>query len=50
MPFGVVSGDGREMGVLDSGGDHRRKRGSFEVNVEHPIVTNWDFVATTLTL
>jgi len=24
MPFGVVSGVGREMGVLDGGGDRRR--------------------------
>jgi len=29
MPFGVVSGVGRGMGVLDEGGDRRRKRGSF---------------------
>ena len=28
MPFGVVSGVGLEMGVLDFGGDRRRGRGS----------------------
>jgi len=45
IQFGVVSGVGRGMGVLDGGGDHRRGRGSFGVNVGHPIVTNGDFVA-----
>jgi len=29
MPFGIVSGVGRGMGVLDWGGDRRRRRGSF---------------------
>jgi len=29
MPFGVVSGVSRGMGVLDAGGDRRRGRGSF---------------------
>ena len=29
MPFGVVSGVGREIGVLDGGEDHRRGRVSF---------------------
>jgi len=29
MPFGVVSGVSRGMGVLDGGGDRRRGRGSF---------------------
>jgi len=28
MPFGMVSGVGRGMGVLDGGGYHRRGRGS----------------------
>ena len=28
MPFGVVSGVGLGMGVLDFGGDRRRERGS----------------------
>jgi len=41
MPFGVVSGFGRGMGVLDRGGDRRRGTGSFAgLKVEHPIVTN----------
>jgi len=30
MPFGVVSGVGPGMGVLDFGGDRRRGRGSLE--------------------
>ena len=45
MPFGVVRGVGRGMGVLDVGGDRRRERGSFGqfgVNVGRPIVTNGD--------
>jgi len=29
MPFGVVRGVGRGMGVLDGGGDRRRGKGSF---------------------
>jgi len=29
MPFGVVSGVGRGMGVLDGGDDSRRNRGNF---------------------
>jgi len=29
MPFGMVSGVGLGMGVLNFGGDHRRGRGSF---------------------
>ena len=33
------------MGVLDGGGDRRRERGSFGVNMRHPNVTNGDFVA-----
>jgi len=35
----VVSGVGRGMGVLDKGGDRRRGRGSFGVNLGRPIVT-----------
>ena len=31
------------MGVLDGGGDHRRERGSFGVNLGRPIVTNGAF-------
>jgi len=38
MPFGVVSGVGREMGVLDDGdGDRQRGSGSFRVNVGVPL-------------
>ena len=32
IPFGVVSGVGLGMGVLDFCGDRRRGRGSFRVN------------------
>jgi len=32
MPFGMVSGVGLRRGVLDFGGDRRRRRGSFGVN------------------
>ena len=48
MPFGVVSGVGLGMGVLDFGGDRRRGRGSFfgGVNLRRPIVTNGEFVAS----
>ena len=46
MPFGVVSGVGLGMGVLDFDGDHQRRRGSLRVNLRHPIVTNGDFVAS----
>jgi len=46
MPFGVVSGVGLCMGVLDFGGDRRMGRGSLGVNLRRPIVTNGDFVAT----
>jgi len=44
----MVSGVGRGMGVLDGGGpggDCRRGRGRFGVEVGRPIVTNGDFVA-----
>jgi len=44
MPFRVVNGVGRDMGVLDWGGDRRRGRGSFGVNLERPIVINGAFV------
>ena len=46
MLFGVVSGIGLGMGVLDFGGDHRTGRGSLGVNLQRPIVTNGDFVAS----
>ena len=45
MPFGVVSGVGIGMGVLDFGGDRPRRRGSLGVNLLRPIITNGDFVA-----
>ena len=44
MPFGVVSGIGRQMGVLHKGGYRRRGGDILGVNVEHPIVTYVDFV------
>jgi len=44
MPFGVVSGVGLGMGVLDFGGDRQKGRGSLGVNLRCPIVTNGDFV------
>ena len=46
MPFGVVSGVGLGMGVLDFGGDRRRGTGSLGVNLWRPIVTNGYFVAS----
>jgi len=42
MPFVMVSGVGRGMGVLDGGGDHRREDTVLEVNVEYPVITNGD--------
>ena len=46
MPFRMVSGVGRRMGVLDWVEIVSKKgRDSFGVNVGHPIVTNGDFVA-----
>ena len=45
MPFGMVSGVGRGMGVLDGTGD--RRKGSCSLRVK--VVTNGDFgVATWL--
>jgi len=46
MPFGVVSGVRLGMGVLDFGGDRRRGRAVWEVNLWRPIVTNGNFVAS----
>jgi len=46
MPFGVVSGVGLGSGVLDFGGDRRRKRDSLGVNLRRPFVTNGNFVAS----
>jgi len=36
----MVSGVSKGMGVLDGGGDRRRERGSFGVNLGRSIVTN----------
>ena len=44
MPFGVVSGVGRGMDVLDGSGDWSKGRGTFGVNVWRSIVTNGNFV------
>jgi len=40
MPFGVVSGVGRGMGLLDESEDRRREGALFKVNAGHPTVTN----------
>jgi len=45
IPFEMVSGVGRGMGVLDGAGDRRRGRGSFVGEFWRPIVINGDFVA-----
>ena len=37
MPFRMVSGVGRGMGVLDGSGDRQKERDSFGVNVGRPI-------------
>jgi len=42
MPFVVVSGVGRGMGVLDRDDDRRRGRAILGVNLRHPIVTIGD--------
>jgi len=39
MPFGMVSGVGREMGVLDKGGDRRREGAVLRVNFGRPTGT-----------
>ena len=43
--FGVVSGVGWGMGVLDAGGDRWRGRAVLGLNLLRPTVTNGDFVA-----
>jgi len=43
MPFGMVSGVGRGMGVLNGGGDRRMGRAVLGVNLGCPIVTNGEF-------
>jgi len=40
MPFGVVSADGRGMGVLEGGKDRLREGALLGVNVGHPAVTS----------
>jgi len=40
IPFGMVSGVDRRMGVLDGAGYRRRGKGSFGVNLGRPIVNN----------
>jgi len=40
MPFGVVSGIGLGMGVLDGGGDRRSEGAVLGVNLGPIIVTN----------
>jgi len=45
MPFKMVSGVGRGMGVLDGGDGRRTERAVLGVNLGRPIVTNTDFVA-----
>ena len=42
MPFGVVSGVGRRMGVLDGVGYCRREWAVLGLNVWRPIATNGD--------
>jgi len=44
MPFRMVSGVGRVIGVLDGGDNRRRERAVFGVNFGRPIVTSGDFV------
>jgi len=39
MPFGMVSGVGLGIGVLDFGGDHRREGAVLGVNLGCPIVS-----------
>jgi len=43
MPFGVVRGVGRAMGVLDWGGDRRRGGAVLGVNLGRSIVINGAF-------
>jgi len=43
MPFAIVSGIGRGMGILDGGGYLRREGAVMGLNLGRPIVTNGDF-------
>ena len=45
MPFGMMSGVGRGMSVLDGSGDRRRGRGSFGGEFGASHCNNGDFVA-----
>ena len=45
MPFRVVSGVGRGIGVLDGVEIFEGVEADFGINVGDPIVTNGDFVA-----
>jgi len=45
MPFGVVSGVGRGMGVLDKGGDGLREGAVLGMDVSRQLVTNGKFIA-----
>jgi len=48
MPFGLVSGVGRRMGVLDGGGDRRRGRGSFGGEFGASHCNQWGLFDATL--
>jgi len=48
MPFGMVSGVGQRMGVLDGCGYRRRKGAVLAVNFGRPIVTNGDLATRLL--
>jgi len=43
MPFGVMSGVGRGMDVLDEGGDRQRGSGSFEGEFGASHCNQWAF-------
>ena len=43
MPFGMVSGAGRGMGVLDGVVIVKGEGAVLVLNFGRPIVTNWDF-------
>jgi len=43
MPFGMMSGSVEGYVYSIGGGDHRRERGCFGVNLGRPIETNGDF-------
>jgi len=45
MPFGMESGVGRGMSVLDGGRDRRREGAVLGMKLGRPIVTHADFVA-----